>query len=146
MATDEKLSSQRTAKQKRSAISKVEMSGLELVRKRKTRGRPPTIRQMAKLDWQPWEKAGKLVPTTDRMNYIGFYCRVSTAIMTRTKAELMQMHAGLEHKVVDEMVAGLTDTAETLKVLASVAESAYARVLVSASAHHVVGRKVQGSR
>jgi hypothetical protein len=138
------LSKGHNAKQKLSAISKVQMSGLELVRKRKARQRLATVRDIAKLDWEPWEKAETLGSSAKTMDYLGFYCRVSVAIMTRTKAELMKSHSEVEHKGIDKMMAGLMDTAEVFKSLASVAEAAYLRVLASASAHHLSGGKFKG--
>jgi hypothetical protein len=64
--------------------------------------------------------------------------------MTQTKAELMEIHTKLEHEEIDKMVGGLMDTAEMLKGLASVAESAYLRTLASASARYLAGEKFKG--
>jgi hypothetical protein len=144
MSNIEKLSTARRANKKSSAVSDVHMSGLELTLKRKRRGRMASLREMARMDWEPWEKTDKPGPSAETMNYLGFYCRVSAAIMTRTKVELIKMHSDLEHKVTDQMLAGILDTGETLKVLASMTEGAYARVLASASAHHVAGGKFKG--
>lgn len=134
----------KTRKTNNSAVSQIQMSGLKLIRERKMRGRKATMRDFAKLDWEPWEKTDRPGPGVETMNYLGFYCRVSAAIMTRTKVELSEIHTNLEHKEVDKLVAGLIDTAEMLKALASVAESAYLRVLASASSHHLSGGKFRG--
>lgn len=134
----------RTGKRVRSAVTKVEKSGLDLVSSRKRRGKLATMRDIAKMNWEPWEKTERPGPSAETMDYLGFYSRVSAAIMTQTKAELMEVHAKLEHRAVDKMLAGIFDTAEKLKTLASMAEGAYARVLASASAHYLAGGKVKG--
>ena len=139
-----RLSTSRKAKKEASAVSEVQMSGLKLVHKRKVRGRLATMRDIAKLDWTPWEKIDKLGPSAETMSYFGIYCRVSAAIMVRTKAELIETHTKLEHDAVDEMLAGMQDTAERLKALAFMVEAAYLRVLSSASAHYLSGGKFKG--
>jgi hypothetical protein len=141
-----KRSRESKIKHEPSAVSKVQMSGLQLVRKRKSRGRRATMRDLAKLNWEPWERTDKPGPSAETMNYLGFYSRVSAVIMTQTKAELMEIHTKLEHEEIDKMVAGLIDTAEMLKGLASVAESAYLRTLASASAHYLTGEKFKGAQ
>lgn len=134
----------RTSKRIRSAVAGVHKSGLDLVTNRKRQGKLATMRDIAKMDWKPLEKTERPGPGAETMDSLGFYSRLSAAIMTQTKAELMEIHAKLEHKEVDKMLAGILDAAEKLKTLASMAEGAYTRVLASASAHYMAGGKIKG--
>ena len=110
---------------------------LSLSSERKARGRLATLRDYAKLDWEAWEETDKPGPGAETMNYLGFYSRLSAAIMTRTKAELVKIASEIEDEEMDKLLAGLMDTGEMLKALASVTESAYARSLAAISAHYL---------
>ena len=45
-----------------SAVSSVQMTGLELVRKRKPRGKLATMRDYSKIDFKPWTRAPDMHP------------------------------------------------------------------------------------
>src|SRR4051812_31203089 len=96
---------------KRYAIDKVKMSGLDLVQARKARGPLASVRDIAKLDWEPWEHSPTPGPNADTMNYLGFYSRVASGIMARTKTQLVDSQDKLKEKGIDKLVAGLMDTA-----------------------------------
>lgn len=131
---------------RKSAVKDSYSSGLELVPKRPTKGKVATMRDFAKIDFQAWtkEKGEELVPGADTMNTLGFWSRAAYAIMCRTKEQLVQSHSEMEHELVDNLMGGLADTGEKLKALAHMVETAYVRILASASAHSVAGGKFKG--
>ncbi len=127
---------------KKSAVTKAYASGLELVAKReRPRAKRATLRDLAKIDWKPWPEDKKWLPSDETMKQLGLYCRIAGQIMTRTKADLIESHKKLDHNTMDKLMAGLLDTCEKLKALASLVDAAYLRLLASASAHFMAGGK-----
>ena len=59
--------------------------------------------------------------------------RIAYAIMLRSKEELVELNGELDHESVDQMMADLAGTAEVLKQITAMVETAYVRVLASAS-------------
>ena len=59
---------------------------------------------------------------------------------------LIAVHGKATHRLVDEMMAGLADTAERLKEIAQMVEGAYARTIASATAAVAQGVKFKGLR
>ena len=134
---------------KRSAVSRVQKSGFDLVPSRKRRGKSAKLRDLAKIDWKPWRRTPDMKPTELRPSYettdhIGVGCRVAYGIMLRTRAQLVAMHGKVKHEHVDEMMAHLAETEEWLKATAHMVEAAYVRVLASAAAAHTQGIKFKG--
>lgn len=127
----------------RSAIHDIYNSGLELVEKRKPRGKPATYKDLAKINFEPWEEEGvkELAPSSDMMKELGFYSRCACAILMRSKAELIESYKTLGPKATDELMAHLADTREKMKALAKTMDVAYMRLLGAASAHVVAGVK-----
>ena len=129
-----------------SAISMVQKSGLELVRARKSRGKPATMRDYATIDFKPWPQApGKgpteFIPAEDEWKFHGTTCRMAHAICLKTREDLIAMHGKAEHETVDAMMAEFLETGEALKELVQMCDVAYARVLASAAAAHKAGVK-----
>ena len=136
-------------KPKKSAISLVEMSGLDLVPTRKRHGKPATMRDYATIDFSPWTrepgmKKNELLPSDETVNRLAVSCRIAYATMLKSREDLIAMHGKANHELVDELMADLADTAERLKELAEMVEGAYARVLASAAAAHTQGIKFKG--
>jgi len=134
------LSSKRSSA-KRYEIDKVQMSGLALAQKRKAHGRLASVRDFAKADWEPWEHDPTPGPSAEKMNSLGFYCRTAAAIMARTKTQLVESQDSMNVEETDKLAAGLMDTAETLKAMASVTETAYLRLMCATAAHHLTARR-----
>lgn len=128
----------------RSAVSEVQMSGLDLVARRKPKGKSATLRDFAKIDWTPLERTETPGPSAECMSHLGFYSRAAGALMQMTKTDLIEMHTKLEHEAIDALMAGLLDTTERMKALAKIADCAYLRVLASAAAHNLAGGKFKG--
>ena len=133
-------------KPKKSAVSLVEISGLDLVPTRKRRGKPATMRDYATIDFKPWPQApGKgpteFIPSEDAWKFHGITCRTAHAICLKTREDLIAMHGKAEHETVDAMMAGFLETGEALKELVQMCDAAYARVLASAAAAHKAGVK-----
>ena len=136
-------------KPKKSAVSLVEMSGLDLVPTRKSRGKPATMRDYAKIDFSPWTrepgmKKNELFPSDEKVNRLAVSCRIAYATMLKSREDLIAMHGKANHGLIDEFVANLVDTAERLKVLTEMVEGAFARVLASAAAAYTQGIKFKG--
>ncbi len=136
-------------KPKSSAVSRVQKSGFDLVPSRKRRGKSAKLRDFAKIDWKPWRrtldmKPTELMPSREMTDHIGIGCRVAYGVMLRTRAQLIAMHAKIDHARVDEMMGHLAETEEWLKATAKMVEMAYARVLASAAAAHTKGIKFKG--
>jgi hypothetical protein len=127
-----------------SAITKVPTSGLELVRARKRRGKPATLRDLQTIDFKPWARAPgatKFIPTFEDWNFYGTNCRIAYGMCLKTRDELIAMHGKMEHETTDAMMAGLLETGEALKEIVEMCEGAYARVLASAAAAYKAGVK-----
>jgi hypothetical protein len=125
-------------------------SGLELVPRKKRRGRLATARDVAKLDWKPWKRSSdmsptELIPSRKVMDALGLTARIAYSIMLRSRADLIEMHKTIEHEAVDELMGNLAEASEELKGLASMVETAYMRVLASAARHAVNGGKFAGN-
>ena len=77
---------------------------------------------------------------------------IAYAIMLRSKEELVELHGELDHESVDQMMADLARTAEVLKQITAMVETAYLRVLASASERYmqskpfVIDGKLQRAR
>jgi hypothetical protein len=98
-----------------SAVSQITHSGYELVkRKRKPHGKIADLRDYAKINWDPWKRESRhgadRAPALRREN--GRARRVSArlayGIMLRTREQLIELHANLDHEVVDKMMADLS--------------------------------------
>lgn len=133
---------------KKSAVSESYSSGLELVPKKPTRGKVASMRDYAKIKFEPWtkEEGEALVPGREVMDNLGFWSRAAYALMLRSKEQLVQSHGEMEHELIDSLMGGLADTVEKLKALAQMVEQAYIRVLVSASAFSVAGGKFKHAK
>jgi hypothetical protein len=136
-------------KPKLSAVSSVPKSGFDLVPTRKSRGKAATIEDFAKVVWKPWRRTPgmrptELMPSSKTIDHIGIGCRLAYSIMLRTRAQLVAMHANLDHEKVDELMGHLAEAEEWLKATARMVEMAYLRVLASAAAAHVQGIKFNG--
>jgi hypothetical protein len=131
---------------KKSAVTKAYNSGLELVAKRRLRGRRATFRDFAKVDWKPWSQKKIPLPSDETVSRLGLYCRIASQIMTRSKAELIESHKKVDHESMDTLMGGLLDTCEKLKALARLVDAAYVRLLTSASAHFMAGGKFKHAR
>ena len=96
---------------RRSEISKVKMSGLELVKvgKGKT-ANLATAPDFAKLDFKPWTRApgDELFPSDKLISAHGTVCRYAYAIMLRTREQLIAMHRWSTTSM--SMMANLLDT------------------------------------
>ena len=126
-------------KPKKSAISLVEMSGLDLVPTRKRHGKPATMRDYATIDFKPWAQVtgkgpNEFIPTVDEWKFYGINCRMAHAICLKTREDLIEMYGKAEYETVDALMAGILQTGEALKELVQMCEAAYARGLASAAA------------
>jgi uncharacterized protein YunC (DUF1805 family) len=129
-------------KPKKSAVSKVKKSGFDLVPTRKSRSKPATLRDYAKIDFKPWTRGpgmrkGELIPAPEVMANHGVTCRMAYAVMLMTRKDLIAMHGKLDHEKVDQMMGGFAETLEALKSIAHMVEAAYVRVVATASAAHL---------
>ena len=136
-------------KPKKSAVSLVGMSGLDLVRTRKSRSKPATMREYATIDFSPWTrrpgaKQDEIFPSDETVKRLAISCRIACATMFKSREDLIAMHGKADLGHVDKLMAELADTAERLKELAQMVEGAYARVLSSAAAAYQQGVKFKG--
>src|SRR5258705_8929559 len=137
-------------KRKLSAVSNVKKSGLDLVPTRKSRGKPATMRDYAKIDFKPWKrdpgmKDGEMFPSHDVIAEHGVTCRIAYGLMLMTRHKMIDMHSRIDHDKIDEVMANLVATGEFMKATAQMVESAYQRVLASAAAAHTKGIKFKGA-
>ena len=136
-------------KAKLSRVSEVQRCGLDLVPTRKRSGKPATMRDYAKIDFKPWKRdpdmrKGEMIPSHEVISNHGVTCRIAYGLMLLTREKMIDMHSTLDHDKVDEIMAHLVDTGEFLKANAQMVESAYQRVLVSASAARIQRRPFKG--
>jgi hypothetical protein len=134
---------------RKSAMQSVQRCGYDLVPHRKSRGKPATWRDIAKLDFTPLTrtadmKPNELIPADATLQSCGVPARLAYAVMLRTREELIEMHGKLDHDYVDKMCASFAGTAETLKAIVAMLDAAYLRVLASASARIVRKGKFKG--
>lgn len=133
----------------KSAVSQVERMGYDLVPHRKARGKKATFNDYAKVTWEPWTrepdmKPGELLPKNETLLSCGPEARMAYAVMLMTRDDLIAMHGKVDHDHVDKMVASFAETAETLKAIVLMLDTAYMRVLASAAAAHKRGIKFPG--
>ena len=57
---------------------------------------------------------------------------------------MMGHHAKVDHDSIDEMMTGIAQASESLKWITHMVDTAYVRILASASAHLAAGGKVKG--
>jgi hypothetical protein len=130
------------AKKLESAVAKVQKSGLELVRARKSRGKPATLRDYQTIDFKPWNRAAgepEFIPSDEQLSFYGTNCRIAHAVCLKTRGELIAMHGKIEIENTDAVIAGLFETSEGLKELVWMCESASSRLLASAAAAYKGG-------
>lgn len=140
----------KSAASRRSDVSDIKLSGYELIRRRKPRGKLATIRDYAKIKWRPW-KPDEMLFSDERMRDLEVAARMAYGIMLMTREKTINMYKKLDHDLVDHMMADLTSAAEQLKGIAAMIEVAYLRVLAAGSAYALAGGKVvidkkEGSR
>jgi hypothetical protein len=136
-------------KRKPSAVTRVKKCGLELVPTRKTRGKLGTMRDYAKIDFKPWTrdpglKKGEMIPSHEAISDHGVTCRIAYGLMLMTRDKMIDMHSTVDHKHMDVLMGNLANTGEFLKATAQMVETAYVRVLASASAARVRRRPFKG--
>lgn len=124
---------------RKSAVASARQSGLQLVPKEKLAKKDlATPEGIADIDWKPWKRdksLGKtgLFPSDKEMINCAVAARMSYAVMLMEKKDLVAMHGKVEHKHVDTMMGQMMDSAEMLKAVAQMVETAYLRILASAS-------------
>jgi hypothetical protein len=133
----------------KSAITRVVKSGLDLVPSKKFRGKRATMSDYARIDFKPWKREpdmGKteLFPSDEALTSLGVSGRIAYAIMLKSREDLIASHGKLDHAVVDQMMANLSDATERLKEIAHMVEAAYIRMLASAAAASKQGLKFKG--
>lgn len=135
----------------RSAVFKVKKSGFDLVRSKPHRGckKPASMAQLGKIQWKPWRRTAdmeptELIPSDEQMCNSGVGCRMAYALMLMPRKKLIAMHGNVDHAHVDQLMVGLAETAEWLKAMAYMIDTAYLRVLASAAAAHKQGTKFKG--
>jgi hypothetical protein len=136
-------------KRKVSAVTHVKKSGFDLVPARKSRGKPATMRDYAKIDFKPWTRdpgmrEGEMFPSHEEISNHGVTCRIAYGLMLMTRDKMIDMHSTLDHDMVDEIMGNLAATGEFLKANAQMVEIAYQRVLASASAARIRRRPFKG--
>ena len=125
------------------AVSTVQLSGYDLVKSRpKSRGKLATAEDYAEAIWKPWkpDPSGTLRPTNEELASLGKTMRVGLVIMCKSRDDLIAMNQNLGFDTIDELLANLLQSAESLKEAAAMLEGAYARVLACACAHDRGGR------
>jgi hypothetical protein len=132
-----------------SAISKIQRSGFELVKRRKTRGKLATMRDYAKADFKPLKpdkdmKPGELIPADKILLGCGVPARMAYAILLKTKDAVIAMYDRADIKIIDTLMVSMAEAAETLKVTVHVLDTAYLRVLAAAAAREVAKDKARG--
>lgn len=132
-----------------SAVSRVELSGYDVVPSRKIRGKKATLNDYAKVTFKPWPKPelkpGEMLPPhDDYMRECGTIARFAHATMLQSRDELIAMHGKVEHQLMDKMMSDFVETAEELKSMVVMIEGAYQRLLASAAAAHKRGMKFPG--
>jgi hypothetical protein len=71
--------------QTHSAIESVVRSDWELVPRRKRKGKLASARDLAKLDWQPWEHHPKAPPSRETMERLGAMTRFAYLSMGKSR-------------------------------------------------------------
>jgi hypothetical protein len=131
---------------KRSAVSKVKMSGFDFVpTPAQKRGKLASERDLAKMEWEPWIAEGEgLQPSNAALMHCGVPLRFAYGTMLKTKDELIAMHAKIDHGDVDKLMASWMETSEWLKSIVVMLDQAYLRTMASAAAHNAKGGKFPG--
>src|SRR5258707_12933343 len=120
-----------------SAVASIQKSGLRLVdNDDMPMDKPATHEQCSAMEFEPW--AGKSEGTEGLTGDNWMRHRVSVifahAAMFMSKRDLINLHRDVDPDQVDELMASIFETAEWLKVVASMMEGAQARLIASACA------------
>jgi hypothetical protein len=125
--------------------------GFELVKRRKPRGEPATLKDWARVEFTPLapdkdRNPKETFPPTDAtLLSCGFPARMAYATMLRTKEELIDGFNKLDGEDIDKTLTCMAEAAETLKAIVYVLDSAHTRVLVAASAQEIAKGKARGA-
>lgn len=125
----------RPAKRK-SALVGIKRSGLELVRSTKTpKDEIATQEQCAKMKFRALRRSESVMNALcagwhDR----GIAARFAYAVMLMSQKKMIEFHAETDHEQVDQLFASFLDTAEFLKSVIQMMESAQVRFIASGCA------------
>jgi hypothetical protein len=125
----------RPAKRK-SALVGIKRSGLDLVPSTKTpKDELATQDQCAKVKFRAWKK------TETAMNALGagwhdrgIAARFAYATMCMSRKQMIELHAETDHEQVDQLLASFLETAEFLKYVVRMMESAQLRLIATGCA------------
>jgi hypothetical protein len=120
-----------------SATARVKRSGYNLVRvDKEPAGEPATHEQLAVLEFEPWEGKSEGTEALTGENWMQHRISVvfAHATMFMSKSELIKLHRDVDPDHVDQLMANVFETAEWLKAVAAMMESAEARLIASACA------------
>jgi hypothetical protein len=95
------------------------------------------LRRYAKLDWDPWSQdapTDQLFPSDESMCAAAEASRTAYSIMHLTKDQLIKIHCQEAFDGFEETLANLTTTAQMLKAVVQMIESARGRMIASACA------------
>jgi hypothetical protein len=86
--------------------------------------------------WQPVSKNNEPVPSSNMMDRITIQSRLAHVLMHKSKEEMIAIfeHPGMDLDAVDELMAGLLDTAERLKEMAEIVDAAHSRLMIAGAA------------
>jgi len=121
---------------RKSALVGIKRSGLDLVPSTKTpKDEFATQDQYAKIKFRAWKK------TKTAMNALGagwhdrgITARFAYATMLMSRKKMVEFHAETDHEQVDQLLASFIDTAEFLKYVVRMMESAQTRLVATGCA------------
>jgi hypothetical protein len=122
---------------RKSAIAGVRRSGFDLVPHQKLpKDKIATQEQCAKMAFKPWKKDDKDLEVFggDNWHDHGVYVRLAYALMLMSRDEMIEFHRDTDGDQVDLLFANIFDTAEFLKYVAAMAETAVGRLMASGCA------------
>jgi hypothetical protein len=106
---------------------------LDVVPRRKGRGKVATAVDLSKLTWDPWTREpGEMVPKDQTMRECGLSGRMAYGVMLMTRAELIAaVHK--DPNLFLDMEEDLAEAAQTLMEIASMLDTAHMRILAAAA-------------
>ena len=123
-------------------MSAMNTSGLELVERRKPRGKVAGMREWAAAEFEPVPFDAQADMSNERLTSLGVPLRIALRIVQLTKQNLMDGLAS-NPKVLEETLDMLFNASETLKALAKLSQMAHARALSAASARWSADKRLK---
>jgi len=118
------------------------------VRRRPRKGRTATMRDYARVKFEPWtyksdkDRSVLRIKLPGKLQFCGQSALIAHAIMQKTKDELAKCYdAPGAYKIIDQTLGRIAEASEMLKEIVALLDGAFVRLLVAGSAREIAKNK-----